>query len=217
MNNLNPHQVKDLVALLPETVQSQLILYGPVACVAGGFILSNLTDKLVNDIDIFTTNKATALEITKALVGKAGYVETKNAFTIITAEKPTIQIIHRWTFAHPTEVIASFDFTISSAAFWYESEGWTSACHPTFYSDMFSKRLVYTSPIREELTGGSLLRVLKFCKRGYEISAESLAGVVARTVQNIKDESAANVESEKALGSTLSKHLASPGRSGSHN
>lgn len=223
MSTLNPKQVNNLVSLLPELVRLQLHLKGPRICVAGGFILSNLTDSHVNDIDLFTTDKETALEVATALAGKDGYIETKNAFTIIRADNPTIQIIHRWTFAHPIEVIGSFDFTVSSAAFWWEPIApdclghWASACHPTFYSDMFSKRLVYTSPIRLEQTGGSLLRILKFCKRGFDISAESLAAVVARTVQNIKDESATNVETEKALGSTLSKHLSIPGRGGSDN
>ena len=45
---------------------------------------------------------------------------------------------------------------------------------------MAAKRLVYLSPVRSEDAGGSILRVLKFYKRGYNIPLDSLAAVIGR-------------------------------------
>ena len=42
-------------------------------------------------------------------------------------------------------------------------------CNIRFYPDLAARRLVYTSPLRNEDAGGSILRVLKFYQRGYRI------------------------------------------------
>lgn len=49
-----------------------------------------------------------------------------------------------------------------------------------FYPDLAAKRLTYCAPKRIEEAGGSLLRVLKFYRRGYIIPLDSLAAVIAR-------------------------------------
>jgi hypothetical protein len=65
--------------------------------------------------------------------------------------------------------------------------GWRSLVHENFYSDLASKRLVYTAPVREEAAGGSMLRVLKFYQRGYRIPLDSLAAVVARLTDKVRE------------------------------
>lgn len=57
----------------------------------------------------------------------------------------------------------------------------------TFYQDLAAKRLVYTSrtPLRDGEAGGSLLRVLKYYRRGYTIPITDLGLVVARLVKGI--------------------------------
>ena len=76
----------------------------------------------------------------------------------------------------------SFDFTFACAALWWdaEKEEWDSLVHETFYEYLAEKKLVYLSPTREEDPAGSLIRVLKFNRLGYDIPTKSLAGVVAR-------------------------------------
>ena len=94
----------------------------------------------------------------------------------------------------------SFDFTIARAAIWWASTGtlvdnvaktetpqgvWRSTCDERFYPDLAARRLVYCSPVRIEEAGGSLLRVLKFYQRGYNIPMDSLGAVLARITDSI--------------------------------
>ncbi len=175
--------------------------------VAGGYLRSRITGEKVSDIDLFAPTKDDArtaiedlilwnthpvvMECSRQDVIEAPdraemlpdleYMihETDNAFTA-KGTFPMVQAIHRWTFSDPVAAIESFDFTIAKAAIWWESTGWKSVCHPEYYADLAAKRLVYTSPVREEAPGGSLLRVLKFYQRGYRIPLDSLAAVLAR-------------------------------------
>ncbi len=50
---------------------------------------------------------------------------------------------------------------------------------------MAAHRLYYLEPIRDEDAGGSMLRVTKYLNRGYYISPESLAAVIARLFKGI--------------------------------
>ncbi len=149
--------------------------------VAGGFIRSCISNEKINDIDLFASTPDKAREIAavvRAFEGKAQY-ETANAITIRTQPFAT-QFIHRWTFANPEECIQSFDFTIAKSAIWWDGTEWKSACDLRFYPDLAAKRLIYCSPVREEAAGGSMLRVLKFYRRGYRIPMDSLGAVIGR-------------------------------------
>lgn len=158
--------------------------------VAGGFIRSVIANEPINDVDVFVPSKQMAEELARALsIEKKGFevsegrvIKTDNAITI-PGVKPTVQIIHRWTFANPTSCSESFDFTICQAVIWHDKSGggiWRSICHPNFYQDLASKRLIYTSPQRDEDAGGSMLRVLKYYQKGYRIPLDSFAAVIAR-------------------------------------
>jgi hypothetical protein len=163
---------------------------------AGGFIRSVITGDEVQDIDLFATTKAEAERIAGNLVlaidsncgqsRRAKLHTTDNAYTILSHLKP-IQIIHRWTFETPEQCAESFDFTIAKAAMWFTEDRWHSTAADTYYSDLAARRLVYTSPVRNEEAGGSLIRVLKFYQRGYRIPLESLAAVLARLEKGLDD------------------------------
>jgi hypothetical protein len=141
--------------------------------------------------------------------------ESDNAYTIY-GYTTTPQIVHRWTFPNPREVVPSFDFTIACAAFWWSPEShivpaqWESLCDPNFYSDLAAKRLVYRSPERNEDAGGSMLRVLKFYQRGYRIPLDSMGAVIARLCQGVKwseiarDAKLNGISEEQQLGDVLS-------------
>jgi len=154
----------------------------------GGFIRSIVAGDEVNDIDLFTDSKESAHVLMgnlRALFLEARVNtrlhETDNAYTIIGPE-PTIQIIHRWKFTNPVELVESFDFTCCGAAVYFDGVHWQSVCLDTFYEDVAAKRLVYRAPVREEAPGGSLLRVLKYYQKGYRIPLDSLAKVISRLV-----------------------------------
>jgi len=155
--------------------------------IAGGFIRSVIANEKVNDVDFFCGSKdaAAACALATSQGGKNRVISTDNAFTVLT--RPfTAQFIHRWTFTNPLDCIASFDFTIAKAAIWWDGDNWASSVSPRFYPDLAAKRLVYTSPIRNEEAGGSLLRVLKFYQRGYRIPLDSMGACIARLCKAVE-------------------------------
>ena len=200
---------------LPRDLKDMMKREGPRVFVAGGFIRSCIANETVNDIDVFTSTKEDAERLAYELASgepvpesmrpnpgyglpKGGMVRkpytTDNAYTV-TARRVSVQFIHRWSFKQPEDAIASFDFTIAKAAIWWNTgnpgytgdniAGWRSTCEESFYADLAAKRLVYTSPVRNEDAGGSLLRVLKFYQRGYRIPMDSMGAVIARLVQGV--------------------------------
>ena len=145
--------------------------------VAGGFIRACISGEDVSDIDVFTYEKERAKEAACDFAGEGiKCIETDNAFTV--PGRPPIQFIHRWTFDRPESCVASFDFTIAQAAVWYEQGEWRSHCADTYYEDLAARRLVYTKPGKPE-AGASILRMIKFIRRGYKISMEDLAALLA--------------------------------------
>ncbi len=202
MSNLTPTDLEWAVKRLPKKVKKLLRDRPNKLFLAGGYIRSRITGEKVSDIDLFAPSYEEAKEaITDFNVDgfvnedgsnrqeiidqfKGFILETENAFTA-KGQQPMVQVIHRWTFSNPEDAIQSFDFTIAKAAIWWNGDSWMSVCHPHYYADLAGKRMVYTSPVREESPGGSLLRVLKFYQKGYRIPLDSLAAVIARLVNGI--------------------------------
>jgi hypothetical protein len=183
---LNQSDIFRLFHRLPSPVEALLRKYPDASFVAGGYIRAVIAGEEISDIDLFAPSKEAAREYCDFLRTSypgARAVETENAVTVIPKELPfTLQVIHRWNFAHPEQVIASFDFTIAQAIIYLsgpyvEKRG---ICCPHYYEDLAAKRLVYTAPHREEEAGGSFLRLLKFQKRGYSAPLPSIAGVLQR-------------------------------------
>lgn len=172
-----------IVRRLPRTVADVLKANAGRLFLAGGFIRSCIANETVSDVDLFAPSVEDAKAIANAFAASRGtkVTATDNACTVKVGELP-VQFIHRWTFSDPLSCVASFDFTIASAAVWYTSDGdrWQSCCDDRFYADLAARRLVYRSPIRNEDAGGSLLRLLKFYQRGYRVTLPSLGAVVAR-------------------------------------
>ena len=152
---------------------------------AGGFIRACIANEKPCDVDLFTTNKEKAKLYAELFAVDGKIIETDNAFTIIGKIKPPIQIIHKWVFEKPEDILPSFDFTIARAVIWYHG-AWKGICDDRFYIDLAAKRLTYCSPKRIEYVGGSLLRVLKFYQRGYRIPLNYLAAVIARLMTGIR-------------------------------
>ena len=188
MNELSPHDLLWCVRRLPKSVYHLMKKNPGTLFIAGGYVRSCISNERVNDIDIFSANanaaKAAALVLAEG--DEKRLHVTDNAISV-KRTTPMVQFIHRWTFTTPQECIASFDFTIASASFWWDGVKWVSVVHPTFYADLAAKRLVYLSPVRNEDAGGSMLRVLKFYQRGYRIPLDSLGAVVSRLTMGVRD------------------------------
>lgn len=195
MNQLTTGDLHFVLSRTPQDVRE--ILKARECIMGGGFIRDTIANSECSDIDLFVSNTDTAAEVNNALVATREGCKphhSKNAITIIAPPRLPIQIITRWVFPDGESVVRSFDFTTCAVAVWWskEAEAWRSACHPAFYSDLAARRLVYTSPPREEDAGGSMLRAIKFVARGYTIQPDSLAGVIARVARAVRWDEAHN-------------------------
>lgn len=190
---LNKHDLSWCVRRLPKAVRD--LMKKKHVVVAGGYIRACIANEKVNDIDMFCASAESAKQSALQLVGddEKRLHTTENAITI-KGMTPSVQFITRWVFDNQEDVIASFDWTICQASFWWERESededndkgkWRSHCSDDFYPDLAARRLIYTYPNRVEAPGGSLLRVLKYYQRGYRTTLDSLAGVVARAARGV--------------------------------
>lgn len=190
MATLTHIDLQFVVRRLPKDLR-ELMMTTPLT-VAGGFIRETIAGTGdVKDIDVFGPSKeiltAAAVVLESARQGSRKFA-TKNAITLLHPPRLPIQFITRWLFDNPDPLIASLDFTVCQAAIWYDrdSRAWSSAISPAFYPDLAARRLIYTFPQRDEEVGGSMLRVRKFLTRGYNIQAQSLAGVIARLASKVR-------------------------------
>jgi hypothetical protein len=172
---------------LPRDIRDLLTANAGKLFVGGGFVRATIAGETPSDIDLFGDNKERLAVIAKDLVASrpgSKMHTTKNAITVITPDRLSVQFITRWTFDNAEACVASFDFTVCQGVIWrggnQSNSPWRSATGERFYIDLAARRLVYTSPVREEEAGGSMLRVLKYVKRGYSIQVTSLGAVIAR-------------------------------------
>lgn len=185
MITLHKDDVAWCLRRLPTEVREALRESNGSLILAGGFIRACIAREEINDIDLLCNCKDTAEKYASKL-GDERTWKSDNAYTVKTFKVP-LQLIHRWTYDNPRDVIPSFDFTIAKAAIWHSAvDGWVSEADDRFYIDLAAKRLVYTSPKRNEDAGGSILRVLKFYQRGYRIPLASLGAVIARLCQSVE-------------------------------
>lgn len=195
---LRPEDLQFVVRRLPKDVRQ--IMQGKKARVilAGGFIRAVIAGEDVADIDLFSSCRQSAADLTEQVKRRrpdAYLHSTVNADTIVSIGRLPVQVIKRWTYARPEDVVADLDFTVCQAAVWFGSKGeWESSCSEAFYFDLAARRLVYTAPQRDEEVGGTMLRVLKYLKRGYSIQVPALAAVISRLTYKARDSEMASSE-----------------------
>jgi hypothetical protein len=186
MKELQSYDIQFIEQRIPRIVKDLMVKHKGLM-IGGGFIRDIVSHEKVSDIDLFCSSKEQADRITEEIeqtMTDTKVFVTQNATTIRTSALP-IQIIHRWVFDTPEQLVASFDYTIACAAIWYEDRELKSVISDRFYADLAAKRLVYLSPIREEEAGGSLIRMLKFYRRGYTIPLDSFGAVLARLFEAV--------------------------------
>lgn len=198
MAELTPNDLRYVVTRLPRDIRDLLSENPSALYLGGGFIRETIAGNAPVDVDLFADTQERCHALADLLVARrsaAGHRVKKhvsrNAITLLTEGRLPVQFITRWTFPDATSLVASFDFTVCQAAIWRlgkaANDPWASSIGEHFYVDLVGRRLVYTSPAREEEAGGSMLRALKFVKRGYSIQVSSLGAVIARLSFAVKD------------------------------
>lgn len=199
MQTLTQSDLNFVLSRCPRDILKLLKANAGKLFLAGGFIRSTICGDKVSDLDLFGPTHDELLRVAKDLTleRKGRFFETKNAITVLAPPRFPVQFITRWCFIAPEKLIESFDFTVCQAVIWAERladaifvvDGKTttkeqyrfhSMTSAAFYPDLAARRLVYTHPKREEEAGGSLMRVIKFVRKGYNVQAPTLAGVITR-------------------------------------
>ena len=192
---LNKYDLHRALRGIPKELKQHM--KGGKVFVGGGYITSVVRGDKVNDIDVFVGSKAEAEALARSLKATLNITnewKSDNAITLRRPGRPPIQIIHRWTFTKLKDVADSFDFTICCAVIGYEFdtsggiEGGmqiSSYCDDAFYQDVAANRLVYRHPVRNEDAGGSMLRLLKYYRKGYSAPLETTGGVIARMIGKV--------------------------------
>ena len=210
MSTLSPTDLNFVLRRVPRDVRDLIKARG--LFLAGGFIRATIAGEKASDIDLFGASaeslKLNAMQFAIALQGRMH--ETDNALTVITpGHRLPVQFITKWLYApdEQEKLLTEFDFTVAQSVIWWAKDGWHSAISESFYRDLAAHRLVYTFPQRVEAAGGSLLRARKFLMRGYNIQAESLAGVIARLVSGVDQDAfdglVAELGKEKAMARVM--------------
>jgi len=192
MNELTKSDLNFVLSRCPKDIVKMIRLNPGKLFLAGGFIRATIAGEKCSDVDLFGSDKEFLKSKAKDLAydRKGRFFSTDNATTILAPPRYPVQFITRWLFSDAVSLINSFDFTVCQAAIWSEKVAedkiiFRSAISNLFYPDLAARRLVYTHPVRDEDVGGSMLRVIKYVKRGYSIQAPSLAGVVARLMSKV--------------------------------
>ena len=203
---LTDNDLRYVVTRLPKDIRELLTEHHGKLFVGGGFVRATIAGEEPSDIDLFGHDPTILDRIAAILKDRRGgsrIHKSKNAITLITPNRLPIQFITRWTFTDADSLVASFDFTVCQAAIWRHgnksNSAWRSSISDRFYIDLARRRLVYTRPVREEEAGGSLLRVLKYVKRGYSIQVTSLGDVVARLAAKVRENPMSEDESQLGL------------------
>jgi|SRR6185436_5411230 len=191
-----------IITRLPVPVRNALQTHSGKLVLAGGFIRATLANEPVNDIDLFISgDKETARMIAHNLsqnIDNGCVVETDNAFTV--RGYPVVpQIVYRWKFSHPSELLDSFDFSICQVAIWWAADcsDWIGSRGANFREDFNSKFLRYMRPIGNNV-GQSFVRLLKFARLGYTTNPETLAEMMAAMCQGMRAETLLGTESHLA-------------------
>lgn len=211
MFELTNNDLDFVVRRLPRDIR-QLLSENPNRLfLGGGFIRATIAGETPSDIDLFGPDPtfldamAQLLKHRRSEQGACKLHKSKNAITLLAHDRLPVQFITRWTFEGAAQLVASFDFTVCQASVWrggnQSNSPWCSAVGENFYVDLAGRRLVYTRPIREEEAGGSMLRVIKYLKRGYTIQVTSLGAVIARLAFNVRDSGLAS--SEEGMGKVI--------------
>lgn len=196
MKELNMEDMIRVLSSLPKDILDMMM--GNPVYLAGGYIRAVVSGEKPHDIDLFGGGVEQLDCFARALFTmrseKDRIHRTDNAITLITKGRMPVQFITRWTYKTPQDIIPDFDFSIAQAAIWYDRghECWKSAIGDRFYEDLAAKRLTYLAPKRDEDAGGSMLRALKFVKKGFHIDTTNLGLVVARLMRGVNTQNEAS-------------------------
>lgn len=147
----------------------------PYYWVAGGAILSALTNEPINDYDIFSNDSAKVIQYFDSKQYKKTFENDRIVNYIIDNKK--VQIITAYQFLDMKSCIDNFDFTIICAAY----DGKKLEIHNNFYLDVAQKRLVIN---KLNFPLSSMQRAFKYTRRGYFLCPVGMSTLLKEIVNS---------------------------------
>lgn len=183
--SLEANDIKRVIYSLPKEAIELMRRHPRQVVIAGGYIRATVAGEEVHDIDLFFAEEKDVQSWSKDVGLK---FEVKDKYLKVEAEGncPEIQLVWRYSFEEPVDVIDNFDYTVVKAAIWFDegdkkqAPDFVGVCHKRFYQDLARKMLVYSCD-REVQRIESIPRLLKYTHYGYSIDPENLAEVVIKT------------------------------------
>lgn len=158
------------------------------AYIAGGALTSALTNRKINDYDIYFRTLEECKEAIDHFTKDPNYVIVATTENAITFENkrfsgPHIQLIQKEEMINECvyDTISKFDFTINMAA--YDTIGDTVIAHVNFYKDNMQRVLVFNEDTKYPIV--SIHRAIKYMQRGYKLPGYEQVKI-ALAINNLK-------------------------------
>ena len=200
---------------LPRVVLDALKESAGNAYVAGGFCRDLFRDETPNDIDIFFSCLRahdnlldylnTAEEIVYRALSNCTVVDIWKFPKHDIEEFLKIYLFRRGYYKDVNSLLSSFDFTCCQAAFWYDPSGaeFVFSAGDSFIADARVKTLNYAYPERNGSAADSFMRMLRFLRRGWWVSDDTVAAVLSRALAKLSGKSVEDLE--KALAAMIAR------------
>lgn len=184
--NLLEDDIDHVLRRLPAHIREELRAAGEGVWLAGGFIRAVIAHEPLTDVDLFISKSHDPMRTIKKFANTDAEMVhvTDRAHTALLEQQTRmqmVQVVHGWRFDTPQNVLSEFDFSVIQAALWYAG-GWQSAVGDSFYADLAGRRIRYMQTGKNRSSdeaGGTLQRLIKYTKRGYHASPETIAEVVS--------------------------------------
>lgn len=184
--------VRRVVYKLPNEIRELLRHHPGDVVLAGGFIRSVIEGAEPRDIDLFVnkSKKNNAKDWMKETgVYKYSSEIKENDQDWVVKEndgKLGLQVVWRYPFTNPHEILEQFDYTVTKSAIWFDvgnknvKANYVGIYHERFYQDIARKLLTYANDRDSEYLL-SIPRLIKYIQKGYHIDPTSLAALITKT------------------------------------
>jgi hypothetical protein len=149
-----------------EQLDNVLSLVDTKCLIAGGSIVSLLTNTSINDYDIYTDNPQKVMSVLITSTTYLNIYETDNATTITRLEKEKIikyQIVNTINTTDPSILLKTFDFICCSICY----DGINFYANKQFLSDLLGKTLTLNEYASDRFSFKTYKRMIKYMKKGF--------------------------------------------------